>query len=451
MRAGDLALRPRRLAGQHDDPAPAPRPQRRQAGLGDQEGAGQVHRQHPAPFLGRHVADLARRGHPAPWARCRHCSRRCRAAANRSPSTIGRAATACSSATSSRMARASCPAARSAAAVASTSSITSASTTGWPLRGQLRGDAGADAAGGAGDQGDAVLRRGHGVRITLRGGALAGELEPLDPALERHAVGDHRAEALRVAGQLRQHAVPGAALGAVAGAELVAHADEIGQRQRQRRGMDAGGDDDAALLQHRQPSFRVCGTPVASSTTSTARPPVSARTWSFSGASATSTISVKPSARSTSKRGASARPATITRAAPASRANRAMAWPMVPGPSTSTVSPRPTSPVSTASAPTPSGSVSAASSASRPSGMATQQREGTRTSAWKPPSRVRPMPCRPGSCASPARQLAQWPQKTKGITATRSPSAKPEPVPLRMMVPANSWPMVSGRCGTMKS
>ena len=117
--------------------------------------------------------------------------------------------------------------------------------------------------------------------------------------------------------------------------------------------------------------------------------------------------SVKPSARSTSKRGASARPATITRAAPASRANSAIAWPMVPGPSTSTVSPSPTSPVSTASAPTPSGS--AAPPARRPHCPAPRRSSGRDPDhRAKPPSRVRPMPSRRVQLrASSARQFGQ--------------------------------------------
>jgi hypothetical protein len=102
--------------------------------------------------------------------------------------------------------------------------------------------------------------------------------------------------------------------------------------------------------------------------------------------------------------------------------------------------------LSTASAHTVIGSVSAAISTGMLDGTPTQFSAGTRTSAASAPSRVTPIPLRwVHRSLSPARQAAHCPHTTEGRTATRVPCTSPfTPGPTAATVPANSWPMVTG-------
>jgi hypothetical protein len=126
---------------------------------------------------------------------------------------------------------------------------------------------------------------------------------------------------------------------------------------------------------------------------------------------------------------------------------------MVPGPSTSTVSPKPTSPTSSALSPTLSGSSSAARTGSVPGRRRTQPIAGARTKRAKAPSRVRPkVRLNLQRSGWPPAQSVHCMQPVVGIGATGSPSDQPEtPGPTAAMRPQNSCPSVTGSRLRMKS
>ncbi len=88
-----------------------------------------------------------------------------------------------------------------------------------------------------------------------------------------------------------------------------------------------------------------------------------------------------------------------------------------------------------------SGSTIAAVSKLIESGISWTEEAGTETASAKAPGRWMPTIRRVRQRWSrPAMQWSQWPQLSSGLTTTRRPSA---------VVPANSWPMISG--GTRNS
>ena len=121
--------------------------------------------------------------------------------------------------------------------------------------------------------------------------------------------------------------------------------------------------------------------------------------------------------------------------------------PIVPAPITTARSAGPPSsparPIRAACTPLASGSASAPSRASAPSGSALRRWAGTATSSAKPPGRWTPSSCRSAaSCSMPGSASGA---ATSGLTAARRPShSGPTPSPRATTRPATSWPITSG-------
>src|SRR5690606_13373700 len=126
---------------------------------------------------------------------------------------------------------------------------------------------------------------------------------------------------------------------------------------------------------------------------------------------------------------------------------------MVPGPSTTTVSPQVTPPTAVALLPTLSGSNSAARVRSVSGARELQLNAGTLTRRLNAPSRDRPSVfLLLHRWTSPARQVLHRRQLLVGMTATDSFSLTLVTfAPVAITVPENSWPSVRGRRERMKS
>src|SRR6266702_5102853 len=130
------------------------------------------------------------------------------------------------------------------------------------------------------------------------------------------------------------------------------------------------------------------------------------------------------------------RSVTSTRPAPPDSAVSRQSRPMAPQPSTPTLAPAPAPARRQACTALAAGSTIAATSQPSQSGSGRTAEAGTATCSAKPPERCTPMICRSRqTCRRPPRQSSHWPQDSIGLMTTRAPSA---------LVPANSWPMISG-------